>query len=277
MSPWLMPSLRLGLAHDHVCVVRLARGLRPRITGQSAESFEPSRASPPWPRAIERASALVRQICRKGDRLTVVLSNRLVRYVVVPWVPEVTRSEERLALAQHAFRSVYADPTSERQIMLASGGYGRPSLAAAIERDLVDALTALATEAQTRLVAIEPLLLCAIREAGRSLGKERDRVVLAVREPGYLTCLHLREGDVESVSARRVRSSEESVDLIRSDIVSLGLGTEHRTAILVCPENPGADHATYTDAIRVAQPHSSRALTAGAGAELGLALCGARP
>lgn len=120
-----------------------------------------------------------------GSRAQVVLSNRLVRYALVPFDPAHLDRHEEQALALARLSACYG-PMTDWSIRLEPARYGRTRLACAIPTALEQGLRALCTAHQIRLRRVSPHFVCcwnarpaAFRRAGMLAVAECDTLLLA--------------------------------------------------------------------------------------------------
>jgi len=126
-------------------------------------------------------------------RVTVVLSNRLVRYAVVPFDAQVSGAEEELALARYHFVRVHGERAKSWELRLDEAPPGAPRLASAIDAGLPAAIRAAFAGSGARLASIQPYLMAAFNRSRRALARESAWLALA---EGGRACLALatREG-----------------------------------------------------------------------------------
>ena len=126
-------------------------------------------------------------------RVTIIVSNQFVRYLVLPWETALTRASEQRAFAQHLFGETYADSASERDIRVAPEPPGCPRLASAVECSLIEEVKERIVAAGARIVSLQPYLMYAFNSV-----RHRDNLNdcwFAVLEPRR-ACLGLVTGGV---------------------------------------------------------------------------------
>ena len=155
------------------------------------KSGERRTAAGAWPQALKEVLAG----WARAD-VTVVASNRLVRYVVVPRTAGVSGEAEELALARHHFTRVHGERVREWDVR-----YSRETgLASAIDRELIDALRKAA-----RLKSLQPYLMAAFNRLRARIPKEGAWIVLPEAQA---TCVALyAKGAWAGVSVSRATGS----------------------------------------------------------------------
>jgi hypothetical protein len=157
-------------------------------------------------------------------RVTVVLSNPLVRYAVVPWSEGLDTPEEEEAYVRHHFSKVYGERAREWELRASEGAPGAPRLASAVDRGLVEAIKAVfPAGGKAKLVSVQPQLMSAFNEWRGAIPAEGAWLVLA--EPGRAcVALHGRAGWagvvngkgawLELLERERYRLGDTSPDLV---------------------------------------------------------------
>jgi hypothetical protein len=110
----------------------------------------------PWAAACNALAEAMAENMQRHMRISVVLSDRLVRYLVLPWRDGVLSRAEWRAYALHSFEAVYGEICRNWRLRIDLVPPGRPSLACAIDADLIEALRKIAGDAASRLVAVRP-------------------------------------------------------------------------------------------------------------------------
>jgi len=169
------------------------RGWRAGVVGRHLVSCALA-DGPDKPDYVAVAAALREAVAESGpDRLQIVLSNHWVRYVVHAWRDDAEDAEEQGMLARMRFTEIYGAIAEGWSIVMSDEAPGRQRLVAAIDSQLLDALTGVAAQSGVTLKSVEPLLLRVANVALRQYG-QRGGKWLAVHEVGRLT-FALLDGD----------------------------------------------------------------------------------
>lgn len=161
-----------------------------------------------------------------GAEVTVVVSNRLVRYVVVPRTAGVSGDAEELALARHHFIRVHGERSRDWDVR-----YSRETgLASAVDKGLLDELRE--SLKPHRLVSLQPYLMAAFNRLRARVPKEGAWIVLPEAQA---TCVALyANGSWAGVAVNRA-GAEESLERER---MRMGSAKAPRT-VLRPPANDG--------------------------------------
>jgi hypothetical protein len=159
-------------------------------------------------------------------QVSVVASNRLVRYVVVPRTAGVSGDAEELALARHHFIRVHGERSRDWDVR-----YSRETgLASALDTGLLQELRERLKP--HRLASLQPYLMAAFNRLRARVPKEGAWIVLPEAEA---TCVALyANGGWAGVAVNRA-GSEESLERER---MRMGSAKAPRT-VLTPPANDG--------------------------------------
>jgi hypothetical protein len=154
----LLVSLEPGAG----ALVRVARGLRPRIVAKQSFECDPAFGAEPWQGAVAALATAAEPLRRERLDVTVVLSNHFVRYAIVKPDASLAGAEERLGLARFQFGRIYGERARTWDVRLSEARRGAPCLASAVDAALVPAIAAcFPKEASARLVSMQPYLMAA--------------------------------------------------------------------------------------------------------------------
>jgi hypothetical protein len=152
------------------------------------------------------------------EKLEVILSNHLVRYVVLPWSDALSTDDEWIAYAQHVFGTIYGAEAAAWRIRICDGGRGRSRVACAIDSGLFDSISAV-----ERVVSIQPHLMSAFNARRSEFGEEPGWFVL--HEPGRLTLGLVADGEWKLLRNRQAAADwrDSLGDLLRRETAAGGL------------------------------------------------------
>ncbi|HET7596859.1 MAG TPA: hypothetical protein VFK15_07995 [Burkholderiales bacterium] len=226
--------LRIGLGAHWICIAGY------RGSARGAPAFERviprDNAAADWPAALELMPQLLPQRKRRRLSVTVVLSDRFVRYAVLPWSEVLKTETEWLALARHRFVSVHGGLAEQWQLRVAKAPYGCPRLACAMDVALLAELQK-AIGARARLVSVQPhLMACYNRLAP---GLRRGSCWLVIDEAGRLTVALLEKGVWRAIRHRRKPDCGPGglAQLLDRESALLGLA-QPRHEIMLCSHEP---------------------------------------
>ena len=135
-----------------------------------------------------------------SGRVTVVLSNQLVRYAIVPWSNALGSAAEEEAYVRHHFVRVHGERAKSWSVR-ASPDRDGVRLASAVDAGLVENVrAAFAQNSKAKLVSIQPALMAAFNRARKDIPRAGAWLVLA--EAGR-ACVALYAGGWRAVQNAR--------------------------------------------------------------------------
>lgn len=205
-------QIRIGFCADRLIWVRIARGFRPRIVEKRIIEVKASESGPIWVAALGSLAEALKALKNTRARATVILSNRFVRYAVLPWHPALMRQAERLAQARHCFREIYGEVAADWAVMISDSAYGRPTLATAVDSRLIANLSETFKVARVPLVSIQPYLTVAYQQF-RSVIRKRAGCTLyfSVVEQDDVGVLQIGRSGLEGVFSQRITQDWQRV------------------------------------------------------------------
>jgi hypothetical protein len=190
-------TLQVELAPDQVNLVhserRLTlRGVRTTVWNEWLAAAPAVAEAAPWRGAVQALATALQAQAGHAARARVVLSNRLVRYALVPWSDALGDAEEEAAFARHCFERLYGEAAAQWELRVSDERDGLPKLASAVDAALPGALREVFAAAGVRLDSIQPGLMAVCNDYRRRL---RGRSAwLAMLEPGGLFLALLHQG-----------------------------------------------------------------------------------
>lgn len=187
MSPWSAERFRVGLGAGSVELALRAAWPRSRVLRGLRASFTPRDGQPAWQAALDTLAAALKAFDAGRQRAAVRLSNRWVRYAVLPWSADLARMAELEQLARLHFEQRDGAAVAAWTVRVCDGGWGRPFVACAIDTALLDGLHAVLRAQGVRPGSVQPLLMAAFNDCRRRLVSgaafavvEPDRVCVSV-------------------------------------------------------------------------------------------------
>jgi hypothetical protein len=173
-------------------------------------------AAPPWNGALAALEQQLDGLAGRRITLRVILSNRLVRYAVVPWQAGLHGAAEVEAYVRHHFVQMYGSAAETWDLCVSPAPDGHPRLASAIDVGLLDALRGLCSAKRIHLAAVSPQLAAMFNRYRKRLAASCGWLVLA---DAGLVCIALFDnGRWLSVrSARTARWQQELPGLIERE------------------------------------------------------------
>lgn len=165
--------------------VRLAPG-ELVLRGQSV-ACDAAYGLEPWHGALERLKSVDLGKCR----VTLELSNHLVRYALVPWSDALATPAEEQAYVRHHFAKIHGERTKGWTVRATEAARGEPRLASAVDGALIEALKKSFEGKRAKLVSIQPALMRCYNSARKALPKDGAWLVIAEPERA---CIALHGG-----------------------------------------------------------------------------------
>jgi len=200
---------------------RYSRGLRPLLKDRKALACPLPVEGQSWRPAIEvLRDGLAHPNIEAADA-TVVLSNHFVRYLLLPWNPDLVTTQEELAFARTRFLQVFGEAAQNWVLKLSPANPGAPSVACAIERPLLEGVTALMAGSPLRLRSLQPALMVICNERNRMPAGE---AWIAIAETGRLLIGALRAGEWVSLRSRPLNAHAVALaEVIEQEALLLGI------------------------------------------------------
>lgn len=164
--------------------------------------------------------------------VTVVASNRLVRYVVVPRTAGVSGDAEELGLARHHFIRVHGERAREWDVR-----YSRETgLASAVDKGLIENLKQILSRENLKLRSLQPYLMAAFNRLRAGIPKEGAWIVLPEAQA---TCVALySKGAWAGVSVSRDAGEKAGETAIERERMRMG-GEQAPRKVLMPSVNDG--------------------------------------
>lgn len=141
-----------------------------------------------WKNAAQLTEILnAYQSLLKHQHVRVLLSNTLIRYLVLPWQNEVFAKQDWQSIAQHEFRKLYGATADAWKVSVNFGNYGQTMIAAAMDESLFTQLEASAKALNFNITSVQPLLMPLLNTTAESL---RDWILIAEPERILLCRAH---------------------------------------------------------------------------------------
>ncbi|MCB5187946.1 hypothetical protein LG200_08000 [Methylobacillus caricis] len=164
-----------------------------------------------WQPAVTTLHKALKDPKWRGCKPKVVISNHFANYSIIPWNAGLTSHKEQQAFVRHCFMQAYGDFSRSWDVRASPAPYGNPTLASAIEDNLLQALRHEFRQAGMPLRNIHPHLMMAINVIRQQFGRkplppsmcmvmlEHGRLLIALVESGKWLSLqnYAAESDIE--------------------------------------------------------------------------------
>lgn len=225
MSLLWRKQLRISLGTDRL-VLRANKSRTGTVPVQPHPDSE-------WRAAVDALPAVLAE--HRNHDASVVLADQFVRYALLAWNPALKTEAQWMALARHRLATVHGAVATEWDVKLTETGPGGPRLACAVDRALIEAIAAVFTAANARLVGVQPFLVAAFNRIRGTIGS--GSCWLVIEEPGRLTLAFIQRGVWVAVRSRRADRSwrERLPELIERETAFLALA-QPCTRVIVCAQ-----------------------------------------
>jgi hypothetical protein len=181
--------LAIAIYPERVVWLGMGRGLRPLVSAKGVASCAAEHGSS-WRGVLSVLPKVLKTAKAEGKDISIVLSNKLVRYALVP-NPDSTRNRQELdTLVNHVFERIHGEVAKQWDIRLSEAAPGASALASAVDRELCVALNESVATSGGRIKSLQPYLMAAYRRQSWGMGR-RDGMFVVV-EPGRLCQLGWR-------------------------------------------------------------------------------------
>lgn len=266
MSLSLHNTLRVVLCPDKVILLGRRKGFKQNIQLQTSLACESMQEGAGWQAALGTLKSWLHEHPQPRSRVSFILSNRFVRYALIPWSDEVKSAQEEQGLAQAVFADIYGNMCSEWSIAVAGTGYQQPLLAAAIDAGLCSSIRQLCVGTGLILESIQPWLTVAYSHFRPQI-ETTTSGLFAIEESGQLVTLALQNKEMVSVRKEPVAGAEHLGDCLQRELIYCGFAKAVPIRVHNQSGNTQALSATgmKVDFLRVSdgQPDFDMALTRG--------------
>jgi hypothetical protein len=178
---------------------------------------------------------------RSAD-VTVTLSNRFVRYVVVPWDDQLTNAEIEVAFARHRFREIYGEVVQNWEVRVSPAPAGQPRIASAVDLELLTRIREVFASSRLRIRSIQPHLMSAYNKWRHRL--DHRGCLFVVAEDQFYTCMVFLRGSCCSVDSGTFSQplSEALPIILDREFVRCGI-EEQAPVFLYAPEQSSVTFA----------------------------------
>jgi hypothetical protein len=230
VSPSWREQVTITLSPQQVMLRRLSRGLRPAIKDIKTLACPETKDVANWRPAVEALREALAHPNVESAAATVVLSNHFVRYLLLPWNPDLVTGQEELAFARARFQHVFGDAAQKWVLKLSHSRPGCVTVASAIERPLLESVSV--------AIAGSPLRLRSVQPAFATVCNARPRMPagnawIVMTEPGRLMLGSLRRGEWQSLRSRTLNGHAVALkEIIEQECLLLGVESDNERVYL---------------------------------------------
>jgi hypothetical protein len=231
VSPLWRDEIAIYLAPRRVTLARMKRGVRPQFVRTQDSAVIGERIGG-WDAAIGVLGGCLVDPIWNNAACRIIIANHWIRFAIVPWSDALSDGDERLLLAQHCLSKIYGDVVSQWCVTLNEAPPGRPQVACAMPRALLDDIERHTESCGLRIRSIQPQLVAAFNCWRAQLPGAGGWFVTL--EEGSLAAAHLSHGAWDTVRAVRT-DNNWGVELRRLQTESRLAGKEAERIHLDAP------------------------------------------
>jgi hypothetical protein len=192
--------LYITLSPERISLHLWGRGLRPKLLTELDVVIESSAvaSSQSTQAIVDKLNQLLAKPEWQNAEVGIVLSNRLVRYAVIPFDAQLKKYAEQEAYAKHALRKIYGAVVAQWEIRIQHSNSALPKLISAVDKTLLENVRHVCTIHKLKLRSITPQLLQAINRHAQDI--KSNPAWLVMNEPSYTLFALLKNGELPYVS-----------------------------------------------------------------------------
>lgn len=215
-------EIRIALCPDKVVVVAWTKGLRRKVVSQAILPATPSHASDWLPALKILTEWLTDNEPGKAD-VTILLSNCFVRFAMLPFSDDVSGRVERLTIAGLLFESIYGETSKQWKLALDDDEYGEPSVVAAMDAALWDALNQVGSSGRLKKFSVQPYATSVVNAFRNQLLS--DNCLLVVIEHGQAVIFKIKGNKTVGLIKSNLKSisAQEISTLLQRELLISGL------------------------------------------------------
>ncbi len=237
MSPLWRDRLQVFFSSSQVVLVRSRGRMKSKSPSRISARCECRAGGLAWESPLDQLDQMMAGA--EGAEMTITISNRLVRYAVLPGQENIANPDELRAYAAFQMHEIYGKRTAAWMLGMSTWDPCTGGVCAAIERSLFERLEDTAARHRIRLKYIEPYFTSAFDRWHKRFNG--GRTWFALVETGYLCLALIENGAWQRISTRRVTHVTEDELIAALDQEAI-LFSRHPEAVeqvyLLAPEHP---------------------------------------
>jgi len=203
VSPLWRDEIGIYLSARRLCLVRMGRGMRPRLVREEQLAVDTEAAG--WDPALAALSQKLAAPEWADAPVRAVIADQWVRYAVVPWSDSLTSSAEQLGHARELLAGIFGDVLADWRVSLSDAPPGETRLACAMPNGLLEALQAVVGDHGHKLISVQPQLIAAYNSWRHRLAAAETAWFVTVEE-GTLAALRTGADGINRVHSVRIGS-----------------------------------------------------------------------
>ncbi len=236
MSPLSRNQIHIALCPDRLITAHCTGLVRPRVVAKKI--YRHGGAEQGWQAAIPVLQTVLDDYEASKADVRLVISNHFMRYQLLPWNDVMLTDAEKRVLLEVRFAEAYGESSEAWSLRVNEGAYGCPSLASAMDSDLLNQLTEACGKSALRLRSVQPYLMTAFNSCRRELGKGSAWFVIT--EYGVCCIGLLKDGEWQCIRLRRTEGDwfEEAMLLLEREMLRAENQDKGNKVLFFAPEHP---------------------------------------
>lgn len=202
MSPLWRDEIGVLITPRRLVFARMGRGLQPRRMVEARAQVDGGRFAN-WEPALAVLREQLGQPAWTNANVRVVVADQWVRYMIVPWEPDLKDEAERVIHARHLLAQAYGD-MEDWTLTLSEAAAMQCRVATAIPTALLSSLASEFAASGSRVVSTQPRLIAAFNQAAPRLPQAACWFVAV--DDGSLAAAHATPQGWDRVHAIRIGS-----------------------------------------------------------------------
>lgn len=198
MSPSWNNRLRIAISPERFSLLKLGRGLTPKVLAQHDETIDASANPFSWQAVLEGLDSILSQPEWQNAEVGIILSNRLVRYAAITFDVQLKGYPAQEAFARYSLTQTYGPVAAQWELRIQRGKAGKPWLVCATDKALLDRLMQICAAHKLKLRSLTPCLVPVFNRYFKSI--KADSAWLAIHEPGYSLFALLHDRDIVTLN-----------------------------------------------------------------------------
>jgi hypothetical protein len=222
--------LCIAISPDRISMVRLGRGLKPKLLGKHDEAISASGKQSSWQAAVERLAQILAEPEWKNADVDIVLSNRLAQYAAITFDSQLKKYPEQEAYARHVLNQTYGPHAAQWELRIQRGKDGGRWLVSAVELSLLEGLRQACAAHNLGLRSVTPYLMPVFNRFRN--GIKADPAWLVINEPGHSLIVLLNKGEFATINGVSHANTGELPKLLDRENLICGLSQPCKTIYL---------------------------------------------
>lgn len=190
--------LYIAIGQERISLLKLKRGLKTKLIASHDEAVTPVGKQPFWQTISDSLTRILAQPEWQNAEVNIVLSNRLVRYAVIPFSAQLQNYAEQEAFARHSLTQIYGATAEQWTLRIQRGKAGSPWLVSAVDHALLEGLRQACATYKLKLRSVTPYLMPVFNRYRKVI--KTAPAWLVINEPGYSIFTLLSGGEFITVN-----------------------------------------------------------------------------